>query len=25
LARVFRGLKEMILDYGDAEEWKRRA
>jgi len=25
LTRVFKGLKEMILTDGDAEEWKRRA
>ena len=25
LTRIFRGLKEMILVDGDAEEWKRRA
>jgi hypothetical protein len=25
LTRVFRGLKEMILIDGDAEEWKRKA
>ena len=25
LTRVFRGLKEMILVDGDAEEWRRRA
>ena len=25
LTKVFRGLKEMVLKDGDAEEWKRRA